>query len=434
MRLPEIRTIWHGRLGHLTLDAGRPTFRKRTANAAPSTETVMGHWHFVVVGITFACVTGCASEPSVSQAGVDTLPSGTVIVHNSAHGLWDSATAWRVVQDLQLGPAEDGPAAFSSVGALAVDGRGRIYVLDRQSLEVRLFAADGRYLRTIGRKGGGPGEFKSADGITVDHEDRLWVGDRAGRFSVFDTSGTFITDYRRAAPRGSYARMLSGGASGVVWDQWSIWNPDGPGRTELLRFEVGQYPDTVRFPPFEQPYWQLTTHEGSSTNTFRFSVPFTARELIAPAPAANVWRAISGEYRLTRFSPDGDSILVVTREYHPVPVSTEERERALAPYRTRLAGSNTDLDESLVPAHHPALHGMLADDRGYLWAAPVSSDTTRLAFDVFDPEGRYLGGVATTMTPRMLSPRPVLRNGCLYYVGADDLDVPYVARLKIVAQ
>ena len=49
-------------------------------------------------------------------------------------------------------------------------------------------------------------------------------------------------------------------------------------------------------------------------------------------------------------------------------------------------------------------------------------------YDVFDPEGRYLG----TMTP----PKdfvPVLAQGeYLYGIQGDDLDVMYVVRLRLV--
>ena len=52
-------------------------------------------------------------------------------------------------------------------------------------------------------------------------------------------------------------------------------------------------------------------------------------------------------------------------------------------------------------------------------------------FDVFDPEGRYLGEV------RMLfllstSPAPVIRDGMIYGTVRDELDVPYVVRARVV--
>jgi hypothetical protein len=51
--------------------------------------------------------------------------------------------------------------------------------------------------------------------------------------------------------------------------------------------------------------------------------------------------------------------------------------------------------------------------------------------DIFDPEGRYLGRIGL---PFMLSmnPPPVFRDGFLYAVTEDELEVPYVVRARIV--
>jgi hypothetical protein len=378
---------------------------------------------------------GCVAE-SGGGAGVsriDTLPSGTVVVHNPAHGVWDSASTWRLVEDLRIGSAEgDEAVTFSRIAGLAVDAAGRIYVLDAQAQDVRVFAADGRHLRTIGRKGGGPGEFADADGIAVDDAGTLWVGDRrARRLSVFDTSGALEQEYRREGP-GFLPRPIVGWSGTALWEAWDAPSFDASDRyTVLLRFADGAYRDTLRLAPFQPPQWRIVSRRGNTTSTFNFPVPFTARELIAPEPAGGVWRAVSGTYRLTRFVATGDSSLIVLREYEPVAVTATERDRALMRYRETFRESGTPLDESLVPAVHPALHGMWVDDHGFVWVMPAGVDTVNVPVDVFDRDGRYLGAARTTMTPRMLRPQPVVRNGHLYYVTTDTLDVPYVIRQRI---
>jgi hypothetical protein len=395
----------------------------------------MRHRCLAVLGAAVSFAIDCASEPPAAGTGVGTLASGTVVVHNSTHGSWDSASAWRVVEDLRIGPAEDGPAAFSVVTALAVDRSGRIYVADRQAADVRVFGPDGRSLRTIGRKGRGPGEFTWPDGIVPSSDGQLLVSDRsARRISVFDTSGAFLRDYRREGP-GVIPSVVSGGAASVTWDAWSVFaTTPGEHHSVLLRWANGGYGDTLQFPPFDRPNFQIVMRQGRTTNILNAPVPFTSEELIAAAPSGALWRAISGNYRVTRFSPAGESTLVATREYQPVPVTEDDREGVLPRYRKLFAGSGTDLDESLVPEYHPAIHAILVDDRGYLWVAAVVADTSHLPFDIFDSYGRYLGAVLTPMTPSMLSTRPVVRDDHFYYVAKDELDVPYVVRLRILGQ
>lgn len=75
------------------------------------------------------------------------------------------------------------------------------------------------------------------------------------------------------------------------------------------------------------------------------------------------------------------------------------------------------------------------DDERNLWVelepeGEAVTDTTRM-FDVFDPEGRYLGPVRMPFVLRR-SPEPVVRGDFLYGVVFDELDVPYVVKARIV--
>lgn len=107
-------------------------------------------------------VVGCSAVDSrePSTWAVDTLSNGAIHVANSGVGLWDQESAWRLTPDIVLGEIEgEGAAVFGSIRALQADDDGRIYVADGQANEVRIFAADGTHLRTVGRTGEGPGEF-----------------------------------------------------------------------------------------------------------------------------------------------------------------------------------------------------------------------------------------------------------------------------------
>ena len=99
---------------------------------------------------------------------IDTTAGGTIVVSNPAQGLWDSASAWRVVEELRIGTAEgSGPDLFGNVGAIEVDGLGRLWVAETQAQELRVFDREGGHVRTVGRKGGGPGEFRQINVINT---------------------------------------------------------------------------------------------------------------------------------------------------------------------------------------------------------------------------------------------------------------------------
>jgi len=55
------------------------------------------------------------------------------------------------------------------------------------------FSADGRYLRSWGRKGSAAGEFDIPHGIAIDSKGRLFVADLNNfRVQAFDQEGTFL--------------------------------------------------------------------------------------------------------------------------------------------------------------------------------------------------------------------------------------------------
>ena len=75
--------------------------------------------------------------------------------------------------------------------AIRTDSVGRVYVMDRSGNRIIVFDVDGRYLRSLGRKGGGPGElgFPLAFAVAAD-----------GTVSVFDALKHKLV---RFAPDGS---------------------------------------------------------------------------------------------------------------------------------------------------------------------------------------------------------------------------------------
>ena len=87
--------------------------------------------------------------------------------------------------------------------------------------------------------------------------------------------------------------------------------------------------------------------------------------------------------------------------------------RKFGNFRTRRSG-----DRKLLP-----------DDTGHLWVLREGSDD-HWFFDVFDPEGIYLGAVDLPVVPSLFAP-PVIGPGSILVVTHDELDVQYVVRYEI---
>ena len=120
--------------------------------------------------LTTIDATGWSGIPIVS-------PLPTVIIGTGLHGP-DDELGW--------------------VSGVAVDAARHIYVADPASTRIRVYSADGTFIRDIGRKGQGPGEFsalhgeqggRAVNGIAISN-DTLFAID--ARLMAFDTSGALL--------------------------------------------------------------------------------------------------------------------------------------------------------------------------------------------------------------------------------------------------
>jgi hypothetical protein len=122
-----------------------------------------------------AC-TACARGASDRDVSLDDVPRLTV------------------AEQMRIGSVDDPDAGFSQIGGVQVAPNGETFVLERMAREVRVFDAQGKKLRTIGRQGAGPGEFQSPIRMGLMH-DTLWVHDtRNARISWFRPDGTLLFD------------------------------------------------------------------------------------------------------------------------------------------------------------------------------------------------------------------------------------------------
>ncbi len=88
-------------------------------------------------------------------------------------------------------------------------------------------------------------------------------------------------------------------------------------------------------------------------------------------------------------------------------------------------------DWSRIPSTKPAFDDFVIDDAGYLWVQMIAENEKEARlFDVFDPAGRYLGEVLAPF-PVDFNPAPIFRDGYMYAVTEDELEVPFMVRARI---
>ena len=377
----------------------------------------------------------CGSDANPRWSGtMDTLSSGEVVVRNADDGLWTPEEAWRVTEDLRIGNVmSEGPDLFGNIRSFDVDAWGRIFVLDGQAQEIRLFDSGGAFVRKFGRRGEGPGEFSQAVSVDVGRDGQIWVmGLQQARVSIFDTSGTYLRGERTNT---AIFMLLPYPGGFDAMGRYNVVLPSGGEMSRMARIDHSFTPvDTISIPrdPVERDYFEIVSDEG--TSMIRAGVPFQGHFSWRFSPSGTVWTLLSGRYELTEMTTGGEVLRRVTKDHEPVPVATEEREEAVKnlEWFTRQGGK---VDMRKIPKSKPAAASFFLDDESNIWvqrrvAASAAEDEGRL-FDLFDAEGRYLGTLRLPFSLPWSIPRPVVRKGVLYGVTSDEHGVEYLVRARI---
>jgi hypothetical protein len=114
------------------------------------------------------------------------------LVDRDAHQIRVFDTAGKLLFD--IGERDRPGKPFNHPTSVAVAASGDIYVADGYGgTVVHRFAATGAHIRTWGEPGDGPGQFTTPHGIWVMPDGRVLVGDRENdRIQVFDPTGGFL--------------------------------------------------------------------------------------------------------------------------------------------------------------------------------------------------------------------------------------------------
>jgi sugar lactone lactonase YvrE len=91
---------------------------------------------------------------------------------------------------------------FNAPSDVLVAPNGDIFVGDGHggatNARVMKFSADGKFIKTWGKKGTAAGEFSYPHGLAMDSAGRLFVADRENnRIQIFDQDGKFIAEWKQ---------------------------------------------------------------------------------------------------------------------------------------------------------------------------------------------------------------------------------------------
>jgi hypothetical protein len=358
------------------------------------------------------------------------------------------APTWTLVEELRIGGGDTGPTSFNDIRGIVATKTGNVFVLDFKTREIRVFDANGKFLRLAARDGAGPGEIRNANGLAIGKDDVVWVNDPMnGRFSQYRPDGQFLRQI--VVPMHGYGYIWKGVLDdrGRVVDDLALSLPTGKtdaqtgfpvteSRLRLVhadgRIDTVSSPTCPSGPPLPNPaVLNFTAKDGRGGNRV-MSIPFLPSQWIALTRSGTVWCTSTAEYRLSVGPVGGALKEVVHLKVPSIPVPAEERKRQLDIIDSiaRNYGPLVRGDPSSIPRVKPQIQAIHADDLGRVWVRQTDTPLAAPIHDVFDATGRM---VARVRAPGKVGTRQLFITGNhLYTVITDDDDVPVVVRYRIV--
>jgi Domain of unknown function (DUF4926) len=265
-----------------------------------------------------ALVAGCVGSGERTGASTITDSAGVRIVTSPGSVWGGQGPQVDSIPMVRIGSEETGPYQFSFImQGLLLDG-GRFAVAEAATNEVRLFAADGRHLRSFGRRGRGPGEFQVISGLFRYPGDSLAAYDQiARRTTIFPLSN--------GEPR--VVRTQAGGnlsAFGALGSgQLLLYNPGSGYHPELHAGLQWDTTDVVVLDPADgtaQTIIRLPSRQyfvEADGNTRPLAPAHYA--IMAVSDRGFFW-ATSERYEIRFFDQDGKLRRILRRPVEPEPV------------------------------------------------------------------------------------------------------------------
>jgi hypothetical protein len=361
---------------------------------------------FAVVLSLLVATAACDHENSSKSASAvvqrDTV-GDTIIARSSGPGVWGDSV--RLTEELRIGGDGGDNYSFGNVVGIAADEDGTIYVADDKREDVRSFDSTGRYIAKLGRKGKGPGEYLYIGGIAGNAKGKLFLWDFGmSRVNVYLRDGKAIASLPcHGLPEPSDREAILMSASGDIYikDIASLDNPDKFPELSFVHCDSsGIIRDTMSV--LRWPQWR-----GYSANYDAFGVMTLNRrgELVS---------GYTGRYEIEIRSKNGKIFRIDRAGVQHIPIAERERHYLDSAFRALTGAMKMRRARHSEPAEKPFFRELSAGEDNRIWITlytpsierPISAESPQptspwpnrwyepsRAWDVFEPDGVYLGRV-----------------------------------------
>ena len=359
------------------------------------------------------------------------------------------APRWTLREEVRIGDLDDPRYTLSRTGEVVIGPGGNMYVAQPGESTIKVYDRAGRFVRSIGRKGGGPGEFNSVGTIG-------FIGDTLFALSVsnqlmhlFRSDGTHLRSFRfpyavinDSALYASRFTILFGpllvDGSVLAHPRLGSTGAQSPPSPILRVTREGQVINVIARRSTAGGTLQL--RQGNIA--LFMQLPFSTGDIFAVPPKGDALVLVSRyppstqkdtSFSVSRFGLDGATVFQRTIHYRPIRLERRQIDSMMVA-RLKDAGRGRfnpqDFLESAaqqLPKFKPPVTDVVAGSDGRVWIRREETGGPA-AWLVLDAQGNT---IAQLTLPATLT----LKAADATHVWAtitDELDIPYVVRYRIV--
>jgi len=276
---------------------------------------------------------------------------------------------------------------FTNPSRIAFNSKKELFVTDTGAHNIKVFDAEGRFLKVIGREGQGPGDLSLPSGITFNGTYIIvWeLGNR--RFSIFNEDGEFIRHLQSKEPV-------------VVWKLKSLENGQVLFETRegycerektvihILDKEL-EKEDEFYSHPIKREHYENKIKDD-------LKIPFGPLVSWAVMGGNKVVIGYQEEYRIDVFSPDKEKLFSIERKSKRIKVTQKDKKEYFSSivYMTNgqtVQGAPPEIRKyTEFPKLKPYYKNILVFPENDIWVFLYTESSDQKLVDIFDRDGKFV--------------------------------------------
>ena len=344
-------------------------------------------------------------------------------------------------EELSIG-TDDGTEEywFNDIADIDVDSNGNIYVADYRESRIKIYNAEGKFLKTIGRKGQGPGDFQALWKIFIDRNDYLYASDVTLRkLSVFDPEGQYVATYDFPKIGYSVRDFYVDKDGHFLLIESSLERREKERRTIS---EINMYSKDLKLIKniytCENFSWDM-----ANINNRRISVrkPYPLTLRCSFIRDGKIVFGRNDKYEFYIHSLDKNTTEKFIGKYEPLKVTKKDKNEFLEFYRQisdNEPHAKDFIQATSFPKVKPPFYDIIADDTGYIvFVTYEQTENEGTGCDIYDLNGNFIKKVFIRGIPQLNSMNVRLdltfRNGNIYAALYSEEGYPKAVRYRLLS-